>query len=461
MSIEYVEILDTDRNLVGIIDDFISVIWHTVYFGVGDFEIYARATPKHIELLSQTNHVTRPNTDEVGIIEKIEVTTSAQDGDVIIATGRFAKSILDRRLIYNLSGNTNRPTVLKGKIEENVRKAVKDNAIACGFDSNRNIPILALGTSHNLSSIIVDDNGNAAEKQVSYQNLLSYTDSLLQEYGYGAKVVLNDDTKMLEYEVYEGVDRSIDNSKGNSVVVFSQDYDNLIQGDYTNNTSEERNVALIGGEGEGIDRFYSLYGGAKKGLARRELFVNASSLNKTLAADELQQLFPTGNFVGTYFVVSGSNYAKLVVDVTAEYSLKTLQDKFPTGTVDGTKFKVGSVVYATQIYGEDDRYNPTPIGYKAILDVDGTIGNYTLADVIYTSMLNTAGTQELSLLNVTLVYKGTINVTFGNWILNRDYFLGDVVTIQDNRLGLSINVRITEVTEVQDENGYSVDAVYE
>ena len=37
--ISYVEILNTERELIGIIDTAKSIIWHSVYFGVGDFEI--------------------------------------------------------------------------------------------------------------------------------------------------------------------------------------------------------------------------------------------------------------------------------------------------------------------------------------------------------------------------------------------------------------------------------------
>ena len=48
MAIEYVEIRDESRNIVGIIDTAQSIIWHSVYNGVGDFEIYAQATEKHI-----------------------------------------------------------------------------------------------------------------------------------------------------------------------------------------------------------------------------------------------------------------------------------------------------------------------------------------------------------------------------------------------------------------------------
>lgn len=465
MAIEYVEIRDINREIIGIIDTAKSIIWHKSYFGIGDFEIYAKATPEHLALLQKDRYVTRPEEfeDDIGIIEKIEVSDNLQDGKMIIATGRFAKSILERRLIYKLSGKTNTPTVLRGNVEENVRRVVSENAINCSFDSRRNIGELQLGTLSNIPDIIVDDNGNAAEKQVSYQNLLEYTDGVLQEYGLSSVVYLDTDNveKKLKYRVEKGIDRSVDNTLGLDPIVFSKEYDNLTASEYSYDTSTERNTALIGGEGEGIERFYSLVAPDKTGLSRREIWVDASSLNKVLKQTELQALFPTGTFSGINFVVGGIVYAVLVLDLEREYSLSNLQEDFPSGTVSGTKFIVSGVVYANKIYGDDEKYKLTPLGYKAMLDKEGTEGDYTLSDAVYKAMLDTQGKQTIAPLIPTEIFNGTINVSAGNYILNRDFWLGDIVTVQENSLNLYVNVRISETTEVQDENGYTVEIKYE
>ena len=297
MKIEYIEILDTSKTAIGIIDTAKSIIWHNIYFGCGDFEIYCEATEKHLTLLQIGNYVTRNGTNDVGIIESINVQFSLQNGYMIVASGRFAKSILDRRLIYKLSGNTNTPTILSGKVEVAARQLVLDNAINCTFDSRRNIPNFALGTLKNFPKIIVDENGNAAEKQVSYQNLLDYTDKLLHEYGYGAKVTINDSNKNFLYTVYTGTDRSTDNTGGNAPVIFSIEYDNLYSSDYLYNEIPLKNAALIGGEGKGLDRFYSLLTGGKTGLQLREIFVDASSINKTYKdQNEQEQTYTTAEY---------------------------------------------------------------------------------------------------------------------------------------------------------------------
>lgn len=373
-NIEYVAVRDADFNIIGIIDNASSIIWHSVYYGVGDFEIYIKVTQRVLDMLQIGYYITRANDVEVGIIEAINITDNLQDGKMIVASGRFAKSILDRRHIYKLSGTVNTPTILRGNVETNIRQTVSDNAISC-TDNRRNIPVLELGALSGIGKIIVDDAGAAAQKQVSYQNLLTYTDSVLQEYNMASLVILNEDRAMLQYIVYEGADRSVTNGAGNVPVIFSREYDNLSDSTYTYDTAAHKNVALIGGAGEDIDRFYTLLAGSETGLDRRETWIDASSVNR-------------------------------------EYD-----------------------------------------------DESGTKKTYSDAD--YIEMLKTEGKQGMAEMKTLESFSGTIDITNGNYIYNRDFALGDVVTVQDNDIGKYVNVRILEVTEVQDESGYKIEAKYD
>lgn len=459
--IEYIEVRGSDTKVIGIIDTASAVIWRSVYFGVGDFEIHTKATSEAIQLLKAGRYVTRPNNDEVGIIEKINIPENINDGAKITASGRFVKSILDRRIIYNLAGNSNKATILRGNVENAVREVIKNNAIACEFDSKRNFSVLALGDIANIPLQIVDDNGNTAEKQVTNENLLEYTDGVLEEYGIASKCILKNGVFL--YTVYNGIDRSINN--GNTTpIIFSKEFDNLTSSEYTFDESTLKNVALIGGEGEGIERFYSLLAKSESDLKRREIFIDGASIKKTVKASEIQEMFPAGVFEGVNFNVGGSVYATLVFeqeDREKEYTLKTLQEKFPTGTKSGTKFVVGGVTYANRIYGDDENYSLTHIGYKAMLDVEEKEGDYVLIDAVYSSSLKTKGKQDITPLVITEVFNGTLDATNGNYIFGRDFALGDVVTVQNNNLGLYMNVRIREALECQDENGYSVEVKYQ
>lgn len=373
--IEYVEVRSAStREIIGIIDNSKSIIWHDVYYGVGDFEIYAPCTQENIDALAVGNYITRYNSRNVGIIEKIEVTYNPQDGRMIVAAGRFAKSILDRRLIFKLSGHSVSPTFLSGNVESAARSLVADNAISCAFDTGRNMPELVLGASAGITKKIIDNDGYSADKQVTYKELLSYSDGLLEEYELGAYCMLDNNLK-LAYTVFEGADRSVDNTAGNQPVVFSQDFDNLLSSEYQYDNTKLKNAALIGGEGEGEARFCSIVkDSAVTGLKRREVWIDSSSITK--------------------------------------------------------------------------KYN------------DESGAEQTFTDDEYDKQLKTDGMQKLAELAITETFEGEIDITNGSFSYGTDFALGDKVTVQDTEIGLYINARILEITEVQDDNGYSIEAKY-
>lgn len=283
--LDYVEIRSGEtREMIGIIDGAKSILWSPSYYGAGYVEIYAPASAGAVELLKDGNYITRPDDPNVGIIERVQIIYNAQDGRMVVAVGRFAKSILDRRLIYSMSGTSVSPTVLRGRVENAARSLVNRNAIACTFDASRNMAELELGTDTGTTEVIVDDSGNNADKQATYKNLLEYTDGLLEEYGLGSFVTLSAERK-LQYRVFKGVDRSVDNVDGNEPVIFSQNFDNMISSDYTASTETLKNTALIGGEGEGLARYCVLLNSSAKGINRREVFVDASSSTRTYRDD--------------------------------------------------------------------------------------------------------------------------------------------------------------------------------
>lgn len=366
--IDQVYIRNANRVVIGIIDTAESIIWEQQYYDTGNFEVYCRASNLNQQLLQIGNFVTRTDNENIGIIESVEIKFEAENGLMIIASGRFAKSILDRRLIYNLSGNTIYPIVFRGNLETAVRNLVSSNIINA-TDSSRNINFIELGAIAGITDVITSNTGESADKQTSYANLLTYTDKLLREYHHGAKIILNESTKKLQYVVYTGSDRSNGNTDGNNPIVFSQDFDNLISSDYQISNDEWKNAALIGGQGEGTERFCVLMvDPTQTGTNRREVFIDSSSQSKT---------------------------------------------------------------------------------YKNSSDEDV---EYT--DSEYTQLLITDAMQKISEFKEIETFSGEIDITNSVYKLNRDFYLGDLVTIQDNQIGVYKAVRIIKATEVQDDNGY-------
>lgn len=385
--IEYVEIRDKNtRKVIGLIDTAKSVIWKTKYYGVGDFEIYVSANEETLSLLVEDNYVTRIDRDDCGIIEKIEITDNPNDGRMIVASGRFCKSILDRRIVYEatLAGVgmnyywTCAASILRGNVEMAVRELIEANAVNAK-DENRNIPEIHW-TNDDITGltekIVIDADANTeetAEKQVTYKDLQEYTDGVLEEYALGAKMWLDRDLLKFRYKVFKGIDRSRDNTTGIAPLIFSQDFDNLNSSSYKLDKSTLKTTALIGGEGEGTERKCAFSYAWISGLQRRETFVDASSISSTYKD------------------------------------------------------------------GEEEK---------------------TYTNEEYRKQLEAQGRQTIAALQKVETFDGELDLTNSDLCFGKDYAVGDMITIEDKKIGKYINARILSVTEVEDDDGYKIDVEY-
>ena len=252
-------------------------------------------------MLQTGNYVTRPDDENIGIIENINVEYSEEFGKMIAASGRFAKSLLDRRIIYNTSGNITgklsiSPVISSGLVETAVRKLVTDHIISSP-QTARNISFITLGELQGITKKIVDESGNNAQLQTSFGNLLEYTDEMLHSYELGAKMVFDRETLQLKYTVYEGKDRSRNNTQNNLPIIMAQEYDNFFSSRYEKNTTQFKNTALIGGEGEGTNRFCTMIGTNATGLNRREVWIDASAQSKTYELNGEQKQYTDDEYL--------------------------------------------------------------------------------------------------------------------------------------------------------------------
>lgn len=373
--IDYAEIYDAATfRMLGVVDVFKSIIWHTCYYSTGDFEIYCAETEGNASLLKVGRWVKIPNDKAVAIIERVETSWSAQDGRMLIVTGRMATSILDRRIIYKRpiksggeQSNIVYPTIINGNVQQAIVSLLNDCFIN-PEDTQRKVTALSTEIASSSSAVLTGDDGTAAERQITYKGLLEYVEGLLEEYSLGARVIFKDGK--LCYSQYVGEELSM---------IFSTEFDNLSSSAYTEDESGYKNVALVAGQEEQLDESTKrqttlIFGSQYSGLDRREAYIDASSLSKT---------------------------------------------------------------------------------YE---DASGNEQTYSDAD--YQSMMRSYGKNELASMKRIKSLSGAINISTTGLEIGKDFSLGDVVTIQDRKIGVYSQSRILEATEVQDENGYSIDIVY-
>lgn len=273
-----INILDQSLNLVGVVDDYISVIWRPACYDVGDFELYINASSEAVELLQPDYYLVRDrdiSVDEDGnvtytkvmIIKNFTLETGNDEGDRFIFTGRELKFLLNKRIVWQ-------QTNLTGKAESAIRKLVTDNAIA-PTDSKRVIPLLTLGVESGLTDTI--------DKQVTGDKLDACISEICTAYNYGWDVFIYN--KNLVFVVYKGLDRSYAQTD-RPYVVFSDDFDNILNSTYERRSEEYANCTLIAGEGEGVARITTTVNNTLSGLERTEVFTDARDLSSNTGSAE-------------------------------------------------------------------------------------------------------------------------------------------------------------------------------
>lgn len=254
-------VYDSNYNKIAVIDSYKSLIWAKRYYGIGDCEIYTPATSQSLDVLQIGNFVMRSDDDMICRIEKIEIETDVEEGNYIIATGYDCKKILNQRVIWD-------QTNYSGTAENFIRQLITANIISPSI-TDRKISNFQLGTQNGYAE--------RTEEQVTFDPLGDKIISVCKTFGYGCRVIFNQELKTFTFELYKGIDRSY-NQSVNPYVVFSPEFDNLSSTTYESDTSGVCNVALVAGEGEGVAR-KKITCGEASGISRYELFVDAKDIS--------------------------------------------------------------------------------------------------------------------------------------------------------------------------------------
>lgn len=261
-------IYDENFRAKGIVDAASSIIWTNRFRQCGDFEIQVSATDDMIALLlvpveTADRFVMRPDDEMVGVIEHAELKTDEENGDYLLVSGRCARSILERRIVWD-------QTAINDTVENGLRQLVTDAFISPAIPE-RKYERLKLAAIHGFTEKL--------QTQYTGDNILEVFESVCASNNYGFKVTRgNDDNLQLDF--YKGVDRSMGQWR-TPRVVFSEEYDNLRATAYTMNKQGYKTVALVAGEGEGADRRRRVVNRLvdQSGLRRRELYIDARDVS--------------------------------------------------------------------------------------------------------------------------------------------------------------------------------------
>jgi hypothetical protein len=245
-------IMNTNFVRLAEIDDYISFIWSTRYYAVGDFELCV-STDSDLSLFQKDFYVVRDDDENVGIIENLVIQRNEDGNEMLIIKGRFLSSILERRIIAV-------QTTVNGAISSCVNQLINENVINPTITA-RKIANFVLG-SYSINEMI--------SAQYTGKNLLETISDLSMTYGVGFKTVLNSQNQFV-FSMYKGVDHTYDQTD-RPYVIFSDKYDNLLSSEYEENYQQIATAVLVAGEGEGTDRKTLWVTDGSTGLQRHEVY---------------------------------------------------------------------------------------------------------------------------------------------------------------------------------------------
>lgn len=419
-------ILNENLQRIGIVDGFNSLIWANRYKELGDCELYIRATSEALDMLKIGRYLSREDDGMICRIDKIDLKTDAENGNYLTVYGTDVKVLLDQRIVWNTS-------TCNGNVLAFVNRLITENFIsptdaARKMELPNGTTLITLGTQGTFDE--------RTSEQVSYRNIGEKIREYCETYGWGYRMTLNGG--QLKFEIIRGTDRTV-------LVKFSDEFENLISTDYSEDHTNLANVALVAGQGEGSDRVRRETGTASS-TDRYEIYVDAKDISKEITFGELKSIYPSGRVqqtpAGYYLYMADSVYFLILED----YQLEELYAEYPEGeevTIDGQ----------TYFYAEDVRIATVPSAQPE--DSDTVV----LWDVIYSIYLITRGHEKTAEYGAVTSFEGQVepNTTF---VYKRDYFLGDLITVE-NQFGITTSARIVEVVEVEDDNGYRIEPKFE
>ena len=328
--------------------------------------------------------------------------------------------MLDQRIVWE-------QTNFQGTTEDFIRLLINDSIINPRV-TDRKIKNFKLSERVGFTSLI--------EQQVTFASVGERVRELCLERGWGYRVRLTDSFEF-EFKLFSGVDLT-------ESVIFSPELDNLVGSQYVDDSTNLANVAVVAGEGEGVERARTVRG-AGVGLDRHELYIDARDISRNVSFEELTNTWPMGSVitVGSIIVYRVPTLSILVVD---NEHLTWLEANFPSGTLSNA----GS----DRLYSIDN----VPIASLETVfpEADGVA---KMHDVIYISFLLTRASERLSEFGNVIAFEGSIQpeTTF---VYNQDFSLGDIVTIE-NEYRIRLGARIVEIVEVYDGNGISIEPRFE
>ena len=269
-------VLDTDFRVLGVVDNYECLVWQRNYYKPSSFSMQIIPTFEQFELLKKGNILLKnDNTKEAMYIDHRELEENEEGVEILVVSGYSLTQWLDRRItLYKEVEEGNAETVIRNYVDRHCINPV---------ETNRKIDNIIQGINNNLGDII--------NFSSHYKQLLDEIETISKANELGCKIDLDLNDKQYIFEVYKGLDRTV-NQDTNSKAIFSAEFENISNQKYIDSDNNYRNMVLVAGAGEDAERKIISLGIENKGLDRYELFVDARDISDTKQQGENEVSIP-------------------------------------------------------------------------------------------------------------------------------------------------------------------------
>ena len=271
-------VYSSEMELQGIVEKIASLIWTRRYWSCGEFKLLVPFTEEHSRMLVKNNIIMKRGDDEAAQIRYVSITKNSQGLEEIEVQGKFLIAWIGKRIIKKqIITNDTTQNILYRIVRENVTNPA---------DTARKIPDVSIATDdEDTESGVIDYTSE------QYTNAQLAAETAAKAAKLGIRMRTDARTGAHVFSVYEGRDLTAGNTAGNAPCIFSREFDNIVEQEYTNSVENLKTTAFVGGEEkEGVARKVAEVGGSAAGLAREEVFINATDIVQEYEDDDGEQV---------------------------------------------------------------------------------------------------------------------------------------------------------------------------
>lgn len=270
--------IDSDFNLLGEVDTYSSLQWIRRWHKPGEFELHIDPAMQNADRLLEDVIIFKADKpEEAAIIKHREIEIQDDGTEDLIVKGVMLGELVGRRITYPPAGSAYH--YLHAAVETILKTYVTVNCVS-PENKARVIPNLAAAPDHG--------RGQTIQFQTRYKQLDEELEKISVSSGIGWHVWLDIANQQYIFDVLIGRDLSA----GQDLLppaIFSTEYDNIQSQNYISSAIGYKNTAVVGGQGEGIDRKIVTIG-QQTGLGRYEMFVDARDIGtKEAGAEQLTE----------------------------------------------------------------------------------------------------------------------------------------------------------------------------